>query len=544
LRVCDFLTPIERFKARERLVDNRDTRSSSRPRPRAARRALTAPRAPSPSSAPSAQRKPDAEVARQLKNAARRAYHTRKRLARETAKVRAGQAKMAKPRYLTEQNPTQIIHPAPKVEFSRFDGNQPRSWILKCNSYFKLVPNIPDQQKVILASMHLEGKAALWYQNFSSQPLNLTWDQFIDVISARFEELRETKIISEFNKLRLKGSYEEYVEKFEELNACMQILGKYSEEYFIASFISWLAEELQAFIHIFEPSSLLQTIELGRQQLLTLEAITRKVRNQSRPPVSSYPQNQRKFENQNQKSTPAATPRTTTKLLSSSEMAERREKGLCYNCDEKFTFGHRCKNRINYMIMTEEEELAYLKVCEEESLSEVDPDMEEVQMSLNSLSGEDGVTTMRLFGQVGKHKLHILIDSGSTLSFIQEKTAHKLGCKLDKVKPLLVNVANGQRLVSNHVATEFTWDMQGNKFTYPLRVLKNEGCDLILGGDWLKSCTPIELDYEDMTFTVTLQGKKVRLQALTSSSECQFISGHSLYKLIHTELSSQIEELY
>ncbi|KAK6145001.1 hypothetical protein DH2020_021821 [Rehmannia glutinosa] len=72
--------------------------------------------------------------------------------------------------------------------------------------------------------------------------------------------------------------------------------------------------------------------------------------------------------------------------------------------------------------------------------------MEEIQMSLNALAGEDGLTTMRLFGECGGHMLHILIDSGSTLSFLQEATTRRLGCKLSAVKPLLVKVANGQRL--------------------------------------------------------------------------------------------------
>ncbi|KAK6135131.1 hypothetical protein DH2020_031122 [Rehmannia glutinosa] len=109
----------------------------------------------------------------------------------------------------------------------------------------------------------------------------------------------------------------------------------------------------------------------------------------------------------------------------------------------------------------EEEELSYLQdhvAIEDEDNSEQVP-MEEVQMSLNALTGEDGVTTMRLFGESNGHRLHILIDSENTLSFIQESTAKKLGCQLEAVKPLLVKVANGQRMVSS----------------YPLRVLQNEG---------------------------------------------------------------------
>ncbi|KAK6163811.1 hypothetical protein DH2020_000675 [Rehmannia glutinosa] len=445
-----------------------------------------------------------------------------------------------------DQQGIQMINPMPRIEFPKFDRTQPRTWILKCNGYFKLVPNIPDTQKVTLASMHFEGKAALWYQNFITKQGELTWQQFVEVISARFEELKEARIIVEFNKLKQTGSYVDYNEKFEELKACMLLLknGEYSEEYFIASFISGLSEELQSFIYMFEPTSLQQTIDLGRKQLHTLKAISKKMKNSVRPYSTSYPQVKRAhiIPNQANRSLP---PKPPVKLLSASEMAARREKWLCYNCDEPFTIGHRCKHRINYMIMTEEEELSYLQETSEDDVKGLhSTQLEEVQMSLNALAGEDGLTTMRLFGECGEHKLHILIDSGSTLSFIQEATARKLGCKMSSVKPLLVKVANGQRLVSTSIADEFTWTMQGHRFTYPLRVLKNEGCDMILGGDWLKFCTPIELDYERMTFIVTLCGKRVKIQALTTAAECKFISGPSLYKLLHMDYGDEIEGFY
>ncbi|KAK6150337.1 hypothetical protein DH2020_015269 [Rehmannia glutinosa] len=372
-----------------------------------------------------------------------------------------------------DQQGMNIINPLPKIDFPRFDGSQPRSWILKCNGYFKLIPNIPDNQKVTLASMHFEGRAAHWYQNFNTKQVNLTWAQFVEIVSSRFEELKEAKIIGEFNKLKHTGSYAEYVDKFEELQACMLMLnkGNYTEEYFVASFISGLSEESQAFINMFEPTTLQQTIELGRKQLCTMEAITKKVKGPARTSLGSY-------SNTN-----------IRRVESSPQVPSNRPQ---------------CKNRVTYMIMTEDEELSYLQDHTEQGPEVViaPMPMEEVQMSLNAITGEDGITTMRLFGESNGHKLHILIDSGSTLSFIQESTAKKLGCQLEVIKPLLVKVANGQRMVSSHRAKEFQWEMQGHTFSYPLRVLQNEGCDLILGGDWLKSCTPIELDYERMTFTI------------------------------------------
>lgn len=54
-----------------------------------------------------------------------------------------------------------------------------------------------------------------------------------------------------------------------------------------------------------------------------------------------------------------------------------------------------------------------------------------------------------------------------------------------------------------------------------------DGYHLIHGGDWLKSSSLIELDYDQMTFTVKLGDERVKLQALTTMPECKMINGHS-----------------
>ena len=40
--------------------------------------------------------------------------------------------------------------------------------------------------------------------------------------------------------------------------------------------------------------------------------------------------------------------------LTRAEMAERQLKGLCYNCDEKYFLGHKCKEKNLFMAITEE----------------------------------------------------------------------------------------------------------------------------------------------------------------------------------------------
>lgn len=174
----------------------------------------------------------------------------------------------------------------------------------------------------------------------------ITWKQFLEVVSTRFEDLSVSNIIVEFNKLRMIGSFEDYVERFDELRSCllMEDDSRFSEEYFIASFLSGLGEDLRSFIKMFHPQTLDQAIDLGKQQLLTLEAIAKKMRSHPRS-FASHSAGFRRPESApisipvSPKSSVPSPQKHTPKLLTSAEMAARREKGLCYNCDEKYFLG-------------------------------------------------------------------------------------------------------------------------------------------------------------------------------------------------------------
>lgn len=103
---------------------------------------------------------------------------------------------------------------------------------------------------------------------------------------------------------------------------------KLSEDYYISSFISGLTPELKSAVRMLNPSSLQEAIDLGRDQLDTKEAITRRIKG-IKPFGSGHPQ-------------PHKNSRPNVKLLTTVEMVARREKGLCFNCDEIFSPGHKC----------------------------------------------------------------------------------------------------------------------------------------------------------------------------------------------------------
>ncbi|KAL2461068.1 Uncharacterized protein Adt_44488 [Abeliophyllum distichum] len=101
---------------------------------------------------------------------------------------------------------------------------------------------------------------------------------------------------------------------------------------------------------------------------------------------------------------------------------------------------------LNYILVDEEEE----EEVEKDMLAE-EEDMGVMQISLNALMGTFVHKTIRIPGKVRGRNIYILIDSGSTHSFIDDKLVQALGFQTDKSRPLTVTVANGQKLDSKSV---------------------------------------------------------------------------------------------
>lgn len=118
------------------------------------------------------------------------------------------------------------------------------------------------------------------------------------------------------------------------------------------------------------------------------------------------------------------------KRLSPEEIASRRERGLCFTCEEKYHRGHKCASRV-FLLLVEGDDPP------DDQINPIDPqtdppdpdpahytynsfDPVPTQISLNSLAGHVAPETLRLVGTISDHRVIILIDGGSTHNFIQE----------------------------------------------------------------------------------------------------------------------------
>lgn len=133
------------------------------------------------------------------------------------------------------------------------------------------------------------------------------------------------------------------------------------------------------------------------------------------------------------------------KRPSTSEIEEKRAKGLCFWCDEKFMFNHKCANRRLYPLVLEREEM------EQRTEERENPELEEEDVPILSLHALHGVDmtfqnqTMKLVGYYKKKKLNILVDSGSTHNFLDVAVAKQVGCPVQMIPLRRVMVANGKK---------------------------------------------------------------------------------------------------
>ncbi|XP_020550197.1 uncharacterized protein LOC110012122 [Sesamum indicum] len=393
-----------------------------------------------------------------------------------------------------------------KMEFPYFDGENARSWVRRCTRYFQLIP-IPEDQKVPLASIYMQGKAEVWYQGYTQKKEFNSWDELVADVLGRFEDLHSERVMADFNRLLHETTVNAYLEKFEELKDQMLIFNRnLGEEFFMLKFISGLKEEVKSFVSIFNPTSLNQAVILARKLEHTVNAILKRAHQPSRTLQSKFPF---KPLNRNLPQKPNFQP---GRFLTEAEVKAKKEKNLCYRCDEPYAPGHRCKYRQVYMLLSDAEAKDFDEIAQGDSTVEEERAEEDMAVSLHAMKEHTNSKTLRFNGLVGDREILILIDSGSTHCFIDEKVVGTLGCEVEGITPMTVEVADGRRLTSKVICPKFCWEVQGHKFSHPVRLLKLGSYDLVLGCDWLSNHNPVELDFQQMKVTLNRAGSKVILK--------------------------------
>ncbi|XP_027086384.1 uncharacterized protein [Coffea arabica] len=444
----------------------------------------------------------------------------------------------------------------PKLDFPVFDGENLREWVRRANKYFQ-IQGVEEELKSDLAQLHLKGKADIWFHGMYHRRIEVPWEELSMAICERFGGGTPEETIEEFNKLTQTGSVTDYLEKFELLKSLvMPLLPNQLDSYYKSCFLSGLKGEIVNMVRMARPHTLADTIEAAKLQEKNLEVIRKAQRalphgalynsnsmGHSRPNL--VPQLRNKWHNEGSKVLGDSDHRghkvggnTADKFrkISPTEFNYRREKGLCYKCAEPYTLGHICKQaQIQYIL--EEEPTELIEVTEggidegEEFCDCIEGEIsnERIEVSIHTLSGGNGHNTFKLKGVLAGRELLILVDSGSTHCFLDERLVSHLQLQVAGT-PLTVRVANGERLESRQLSRPLNWKIQGHEFQHHFNTLQLGSCDMVLGVDWLARYSPIEFDFNQLSMKFSKGKEEVELKGESNKLKLTAIKGSKLAK--------------
>nr|KYP52353.1 hypothetical protein KK1_025830 [Cajanus cajan] len=226
-----------------------------------------------------------------------------------------------------------------------------------------------------------------------------TWQDLIGALESQFGPSPFECPMTELFKLQQTGTVSDYYLK---LMALANKSGGLSPEALLKCFIGGLNKDIQRDVVALRPRSVIRAVALTKlyEEKYVLD---------NGPKNTSY--NHRYFTvysntygNTSNRSivkqnlppllpTPALPPSKSNviKKITPAEMQLRREKGLCYFCDDKFTFNHKCPNRQYLLLQTEEDVVDGNDVQNGGQQEGVSENIEVLQadhhLSLNALKG-------------------------------------------------------------------------------------------------------------------------------------------------------------
>ncbi|XP_050895185.1 uncharacterized protein LOC127101785 [Lathyrus oleraceus] len=380
--------------------------------------------------------------------------------------------------------------PAPKaakVRLSPFDGSNPLEWIFQAEQYFDLT-NTPNSQRLALVPFFMQGSALGWFKWLHSTQQLSTWSAFTRALELRFGSSSYVNHQAALFKLRLRA-------------------------------------DIQRELAILQPHSITQAIGLAK--LVEAKILDSKP-SYARPPQSASSPSLLG---------PAGNPPPSSipiRRLSPTEMQERRSRGLCFNCDDKFSPGHRCHKKQFLLLLAEEEpppEPSTLLQLDSALLDqqvepvaipvveELNQSAEHFQLSQAALLGPPSPKTLRVNGHIKELGVTILIDSGSSHNIMQPRIVEFLGIPVVAHTPFSVIVGNGDSIQCNGCCQDVQVRVAEQDFHISFFILLIHGADLVLGVQWLQTLGSFLSDYSIPSIQFTYNNKPITLTGSTSMTQ-------------------------
>jgi hypothetical protein len=417
----------------------------------------------------------------------------------------------------------QIRAPALKIEFPKFDGENPKLWQQQCETYFEVF-RVQPCLRTRYAALGFQGNAALWFQGVEAKGRVEDWGVMCSMVHDYFGKNKQASYRHQMRVLRQTSTVSEYWDKFSRLRHQLLLYNPYLDEgHFIDEFIAGLKEEIRSAIWLHRPQ------ELETAHLLALmqeeEAAPVKKRSYSKHDYKDHSRSKwpnRYFDDTKHDGKVSEGQKTEDKL--DALKIFRRSKGLCFTCGNKWSKTHKCPGKVPLHVIEELLEVLQIQAQDEDPSDESSESGDEAVMLLGktSLSGKSRKKSFQLHGTIGKHHVLILVDSGSVSSFINSDLVDKLQCRTQALPPSTFVVANGEKMQCSTFIPQLEWVTQGHMFRQDVKALALGCYDMILGEDWLDDHSPMWVHWRKKIMRFPHLHRRITLQGVTDNiSSCK-----------------------
>jgi hypothetical protein len=282
-----------------------------------------------------------------------------------------------------------------KPDYPRFSGNGPNEWLFQLEKFFRYY-DTPSEDKIAIAAMQLQDEANRWYQSYERERPAHSWEDFKAALVRRFGPTALEDANIAIKQLQQTSSVSAYQSAFENLQARIPSC---PEPLLIGLYIGGLQRRILLQVQVWKPQSLQDAYALARHFEAALPDTTDRQRR--RPPWFSQPSHNPPTEGlqqhpPSQNSASDSRPQQHHRQrLSSAELRQRIDKGLCWHCDEKYTPGHRCRARLYCLTGHEDSDDDF-----EDCFPDSDEPHEQGKLSLMSAQGITGPQQLRLSGHI------------------------------------------------------------------------------------------------------------------------------------------------
>ncbi|WVZ49071.1 hypothetical protein U9M48_000452 [Paspalum notatum var. saurae] len=263
--------------------------------------------------------------------------------------------------------------------------------------------------------MHFDGVAARWLQSVQRELRFGNWEQFCRLLLERFGKDQHELLIRQFYHMRQTGSVSDYIQQFSELTDQLAAYESDTDKlHYTTRFIDGLRDEIKAVVMLHRPADLDTACSLA---LLQEEAAG-----------SSHRRDFRKFSSGFQTKLPDVS-KTDRFIPDEKRRVEPSKRSTEHDKLAALRAYRRAK---------EVYELFQLDSVSEE-VQEIPSEVEEqafLTLSEAAVSGSEPPKTLHLWGTIQSIAILILIDSGSSSTFLSQKVAAKLSGVSPLAKPL------------------------------------------------------------------------------------------------------------